>query len=241
MNAPPTLLVTRPEPEASETVRAARAAGFAAIAAPLLAIRPVAAAEAASATTAPDAVLLTAARSASLLRAALPGLAPSTPLFAVGPRTAAAARAAGFTAVVATATDGQAALEAAVAAGHARILHARGTEHRPLMVPAGARVEPLPLYRAVAVRSLPARARDALKGGAVALLFSPRSAALFRRLVERAGMAPGELAIAALSPAVAAAAGPGWRGVAVAQRPQTADVLAAARWLWQDEGGGADG
>lgn len=241
MSARPTLLVTRPEPEAAATVAEARAAGFPAIAAPLLVIRPIAVTSALAPQPAPDAVVLTSARSASLLRAALPGLPPSTPLFAVGPRTAAAARAAGFARVQATESDGQAALDAAAAAGHARILHARGAEHRPLAVPPGVSLESVTLYRAEAVRALPAAARAALQSGALTLLFSPRTAALFRRLVERAGLAREALAIAALSPAVAAAAGPGWREVGVAARPGTAEVLAAVRRLCHKAGGGGDG
>ncbi|WP_448582189.1 uroporphyrinogen-III synthase [Thermaurantiacus sp.] len=236
----PLLLVTRPEPEASATVAAARLAGFSALAAPLLRIRPVAVPSGA-ARLAPDAVLMTSARSAALLRAALPGLALATPVFAVGPRTAAAARAAGFKAVSATATDGQAALDAAVAAGHRCILHARGIDHRQLRVPPAVMLAPLPLYQARAVASLPAPARRALAAGAITLLFSPRTADLFRRLVERAGLLPEGLAIVALSEAVAAAAGAGWRGIEVAHRPQTAEVLAAARRLWQGRCGGAHG
>lgn len=239
MSRVPTLLVTRPEPEASATVEAARAAGFAALAAPLLAIRPLAPASVPPAV--PDAVLLTSARSAQLLRAALPALPAATPVFAVGPSTAEAARAAGFTRVRATGTDGQAALAAAVAAGHVRILHARGTAHRPLAVPAGVRLEPLALYRAVAARTLPVAARAALAAGAVTLLFSPRTASLFRRLAEQAGLAPEGLAIAALSAAVAEAAGPGWREVAIAAAPRTAEILAVAGRMWQGGRGGADG
>lgn len=235
----PLLLVTRPEPEASATVAAAEAAGFRAVAAPLLAIRPVAAR--AAGPDRPDAVLLTSARSAALLRAARPDLSPAIPLFAVGPRSAEAARAAGFTSVTATASDGQAALAAAVAAGHCRILHGRGTAHRRLAVPPGVELLPLPLYAARAARVLPAAARAALGAGAITLLFSPRTAAVFRRLVARAGLAPESLAIVALSGPVMAAAGPGWRAVEVAARPGTAEVLAAARRLWQGSGGGADG
>lgn len=240
MTGHPTLLVTRPEPEASATVAAAQAAGFEAVAAPLLRIRPLPVTPAVPGAP-PEAILLTSARSAALLRAARPELPADLPVFAVGPATAAAARAAGFSRVAATDTDGQAALEAAVAAGHRRILHARGSDSRPLRPPAGIEIAPLVLYRAEPVRRLAAAARNALGKGAIALLFSPRTARLFRQRLGAAGLAPEAVAVVALSPAVATAAGPGWRALAVAGRPTTAEVLAAARRLWQGAQGGAHG
>lgn len=240
MTCRPAVLVTRPEPEASATVAAARTAGFEALASPLLRIRTLPVPPAGPGTP-PEAILLTSARSAALLRAARPALGADVPVFAVGPATAAAARAAGFSRVAATDTDGQAALEAAVAAGHRRILHARGNDSRPLRPPAGIALVPLVLYRAEPVRRLSAPARTALGSGAIALLFSPRTARLFRRRLGGAGLAPEAVAAVALSPAVAAAAGPGWRALAVADRPATAEVLAAARRLWQGAGGGAHG
>ncbi len=86
------LVVLRPEPGAAATVARAEAMGFAAIAAPLFAVTPLD-------WTPPeepvDAVMMTSANAA---RHGGPGLARyrDLPLYAVGPETAAAARAAGF-------------------------------------------------------------------------------------------------------------------------------------------------
>jgi uroporphyrinogen-III synthase len=224
-----TLLVTRPLPEAETTARAARDAGFVALMAPLFHIeeQPAERLEAM-----PDALLLTSARSAALARAAWPQLAETLPVVAVGPKTAAAARAAGFQTVHAGASDGSEALRLAARLGLSRLLHARGAAGAPMAVPAGVRLETRILYRAVAATRLPDPAIAALADGAAALLFSPRTARIFARCVEAAGLARACVGLAVLSPAVAHAAADGWRAIAVARRPTTEAILAAARTLW---------
>ena len=149
------------------------------------------------------------------------------PVYAVGEVTAAAARAAGFARVVAGSDDAAAIVARAASDGMRRLLHLAGREHRAVTHPA-VTIDRAIVYASDAVARLPDRARTALEQGAVALLHSPRAAALFARLLDDAGMARGRAAIAALSPAVAAAAGPGWRASAVAARPTDAALLAAA-------------
>lgn len=221
------LLVLRPDPGAGLTAQRARAAGFDPIVAPLFTVGPVA-------WDAPDpagydAVLLTSANAARHGGTALARYA-ALPVRAVGPATADAARAAGFTSIAAGDGDGAAAIAQAAADGHRRLIHLAGREHKPLVHP-GLLVERRIVYAADPAAALPDTARRALADGAIALLHSPRAAALFRTLAEAAGLAAADIAIAAISPAALAAAGGGWRAAAAADRPDDAALLAAAARL----------
>lgn len=223
------LLVTRPEPAASDTAAALAALGHDALMAPLLVTAPrrwrVPA-------TPPQALLITSANAVRHGGSDLAGW-HALPVFAVGAATAAALRAAGFVDVRAGAGDGAAALAAAHAAGVTRLLHLAGADRTALALPPGLACEIRTVYAARRVRALPAPARRALAAGAidVVLLYSPRSAAVFAALVDRAGLARDRLAIAALSANVAAAAGTGWRRVEPAATPDEAALFAAARRL----------
>jgi len=214
------LLVLRPEPGASATVAAAGALGMRAVAAPLF---TMCALDWSLPEQLPEAVLMTSANAARLGGAGLEPL-HTLPLYTVGEATARAARAAGFTQII----SGEGGIEeiAARAAGDGirSLLHLAGREHLVSAATAPA-IERRIVYAADAVSTLPAPAA-ALLPDAVALLHSPRAAALFASLVE-----PGPIRIAALSPAVADAAGEGWRFVAVADRPTDASLLAAAAKL----------
>ncbi|HEY0269459.1 MAG TPA: uroporphyrinogen-III synthase [Sphingomonas sp.] len=224
------LLVLRPEPGAAATRAAARARGLEAVAAPLFATRPID-------WTLPDplpaAVLMTSANAAHLGGAGLAALT-GLPLYAVGPATARAARAAGFTDIVGGAGGIDAILARAAMDAVTPLLHLAGREHHLPAAP------PLPIvrrivYAADAADRLPAGARAVLPG-AIVLLHSARAAATFARLLDAAGIARGAVAIAAISPAARAAAGDGWRATIVADQPDDAALLAAAAKLC-DQGG----
>ncbi len=219
------LLVLRPEPGASVTAAVADALGFAAIVAPLFTVRAV---DWSPPATPPRAVLLTSANAARLGGAGLQTLS-RLPLYAVGESTAAAARDAGFTRIAIGTAGIDAIVGQARRDGIDRLLHLAGREHRP---PDDARVaiERRIVYASDAVTSLPEAARAALPQ-AIALLHSPRAAALFATLVD-----PGNISIVAISAAARDAAGPGWRAIAVADRPTDASLLAAAAKLC-DHGG----
>ena len=219
------LLVLRPEPGASATVAAARALGLKAIAAPLFAVHAV---DWKLPDHTPDAVLMTSANAARLAGPALDRLI-TLPLYAVGEATAAAARAADFTRILVGEDGIDAIIARAAADGIGHLLHLAGREHR---VPAAHQpaLERRIVYAADPVATLPAAAADLLPD-AVALLHSPRAAALFATLVDRS-----TVQIAAISPAARAAAGDGWREVAVAARPTDASLLAAAAKLCNHRG-----
>ncbi len=217
------LLILRPEPGAAATAARAAALGLAPVVAPLFTIAPVAWAPPDPALF--DSLLLT---SANALRHAGPALAlyHHLPAFAVGTATAAAARAAGFARVTAGAGDAAAAAALAVAAGAVRLLHLAGREHRVI----GA--ERAIVYAADPVTVLPPAAVAALAEGAVALVHSPRAAALLASLATPHPR--GQAAVAAISPAAAAAAGGGWRAVVAAARPADEALLAVAARLCDD-------
>jgi uroporphyrinogen-III synthase len=228
---PPLFIVTRPQPEADTTAALVRQLGFRALVSPLLRIHAL---DAPPLAVLPDALLLTSARTAALAAAAYPALLPGTPTYAVGRATAAAAHAAGFTVAGEGGTDGQAAL--ALASGHRAILHLRGEEGTPLAPPPGIELSERLLYRAEAVAAMPEAAEFALRHEprAAVLLFSPRTARLFADLADAAGLERDRISLVALSPAVAAGAGPGWARMAIASSPSAAQCVAAAAALWQE-------
>lgn len=232
----PRLLVTRPADEWERTAEAVRAAGFEPVAAPLFTVSPR---DWTLPTVDPDALLLTSPRAAPALAAhrdALFGL----PVFCVGARTAESARAAGFTPLLVGDSDGAAVVRQAVELGCHDILHPGGVDRIDLPAPDGVRLHPVAVYESLAVEALGAEAVAALADDETAgtLLFSPRAAAHFARLVDAAGIARAGLSLVALSAQVAAAAGPGWHRVATARKPALPDMLAAAGTLWHRAGHG---
>lgn len=170
----------------------------------------------------------TGAQAAGPLRAALPGRA-----YCVGARTAAAAQAAGFEAVLA---GGDAAELIATLGGAEKtgpLLHLRGQDSR------GAIAETLTKRRIVTheaviydqrEQKLSAEAQGLLAGDAplIVPLFSPRSAGLFAAAARGAA----NLWLAALSPAVAAALGDLPRlGLEIAEKPEAGPMLLAVQRL----------
>jgi uroporphyrinogen-III synthase len=208
------LLILRPEPGASETAERARAIGLEPVVAPLFTIEKVAgpAVEAARY----DAVLLTSANGA---RHAPPGL-EALPCFAVGESTAAAARAAGFAEVRTGPCDAAAAAAMMAAAGVGSALHPCGRDHLAVEA-AGVAIERRIVYAAEPL------AHQGFEGPAVAMIHSARAGARFAQLAGDKA----EFAIAAISPAAAAAAGDGWAAKAVAAAPRDQALLELAAKL----------
>jgi uroporphyrinogen-III synthase len=220
------LLVLRPQPGAEATAARARALGLAPVVAPLFAVRPIAA-------EAPppdgyDAVLLT---SANAVRHGARLLAPfaALPVYAVGAATAAAARAAGLEPVRVGDADGAALVAMMADDGIAAALHPCGRAHKTYPN-APVRLHHLPVYASEPVPP-PAGLFDA---PAVALVHSPRAARRLSALVRVEGRR--RIAVAAISPAAATAAGTGWRDLAAAERPDDGALLALAAKLCQNGG-----
>jgi uroporphyrinogen-III synthase len=214
------IAVLRPEPGNAATVARVTAAGRQAIALPLFVVRPLA-------WTAPDpvdfdAVLFTSAnavRHGGTELARLTGL----PAFAVGENSAQAARAAGFDVKASGGGDAAAIVAQARASGHVRLLHLGGQERS------------IDIEGAIAVYAsepVPVSTAD-LTGltGSVAMLHSVRAAGRLGELLDSADMARDLLALVAISPAVAQAAGMGWRAVATAAVPRDDAMIAVAGTL----------
>lgn len=205
------IAVLRPEPGSGRTADRLAALGATVIRRPLFAIVPVA-------WTPPDpagfdALVLTSANAVRHADIAATSLA-RLPVWAVGSATAAAARAAGLR-VVRTGAAGVAALTAD--RGETRLLHLAGRER--MAVPG---VTAITVY---AADPRPVTPADwAGLSGSVALLHSARAA----RALAAGGVDRARIRLAALSPAILTAAGPGWgRSTAVAV-PEEDALLAAA-------------
>ena len=231
---PPRLLITRPADEAERTARAARAAGFDPVHAPLLTVEPL---DFALPQQQPDALLFTSPRAPAAL-AGIDTAWKALPCYTVGPATTAAALRAGFLPAGEGAGDGNAALAMAAAAGRRRILHARGEDHIRLAVPDDVQLIGEAVYKARAAVALSPQVVRWLASGEIfaTLLLSPHSAQTFAGLVRNAGILRAGLRLIALSPKVAASAGPGWLAVEVAEAPRLDAAFAAARSLWQGSG-----
>lgn len=223
------MLVTRPEPGASETAARLAALGRSALLAPMLTIvpRPLAL------KTLPQAVLITSGNALPALPAAL----HARPLLAVGDATAARAREAGFTDVHSAGRDATAlaALAGRIcqpAAG--TLLLASGAGQGLALAAAlralGFRVHRRIAYAARPVATLPAAVVAALCAGevAAALFFSAETARVFVNVfgeMRPEGVA-GKMDAYALSPAVARALGPlPWRSIRVASHPNQDELL----------------
>ncbi|SOB80382.1 uroporphyrinogen-III synthase [Sphingomonas guangdongensis] len=200
--------VLRPEPGNAATAARIAGLGHRTLRLPLFAVTPVA-------WEAPDpgdfdALLLTSANAVRHGGDQLAGLR-ALPVIAVGAATARAARDAGLT-VTQIGEAGVAALRLPP-----RVLHLAGREHHAVPE-ADTRI----VYDSVALSP----DLSGLSDG-VALVHSPRAGARLAKLVaERRG-----IAVAAISPAAAAAAGSGWRAIAVADRPDDVATIAAALTL----------
>jgi len=209
------IAVLRPEPGNAATARRVEQAGRTALRLPLFASRALD-------WTPPDpaafdALILTSANAARLAGDSLKTLT-GLPVYAVGEASAAAARAAGLSVAYVGTGDAAALTAHAERDGIRRALFLCGREHR--LQPGGIVAQAIPVYAAD-----PLPVDIAALTDTVALLHSARAATCLATL---AGPARAAIAIAAISPAVAEAAGPGWASVAIAPAPSDDALIASA-------------
>ena len=231
-------LVTRPRDDSAVLVRALAARGVETVLAPLLTIAaiPGAARRLPDLLAGAQALLFTSANGVRAFAAA--SERRELPVFAVGDATAAAARIADFRSVHSAGGD-VADLAELVAARLAptggALVHAAGSvvagDLAGRLDAQGFAVRRAQLYEAVPATALDAAAAAPLARGevALALFFSPRTAATFVRLAAAAATLPAcrTMTAIALSPAVAAALAPiAWRGVRIAAAPTQESLLA---------------
>jgi uroporphyrinogen-III synthase len=229
------VLVTRPEPDASEFAALCRENGLAPVLCPLM--------EVVFETAAVDltGVGALAFTSANGVRAYLANSDDKTlPVFAVGEATARTAADAGFKEVKTAGGDVEAL--AGLIAGHREslsgtVLHIAGAARAGDLIAAleaqHIAARRMTLYTMHEAEALPAAALSLAAADWVAL-FSPRTAALFAKLVERAGAGErfGNMRAACLSDAVAEAAGAmAWRSVHVARARNAAAMIALMKDL----------
>lgn len=224
--APRRVLVLRPEPGNADTVARLAMLGVAATPLPLFGVESVEWTPPSVETF--DALLLTSANALRYGGAGLAALA-TLPAWCVGEATAGAARKAGLT-VGRVGAEGVAAL---LSGTSERLLWLCGEQRTSLPARHQRRVTAIPVYRTIDL-PFPAGAFDR---SCLALLHSTRAARRLATLVAPAA-ARARVAIVAISPDVAASAGEGWRGVAVASRPDDAEMVAIAAKLCQDSNRG---
>src|SRR5471030_198770 len=203
------VLITRPEREATALATALVQRGHAAVIAPLFTLQILhPPADFPAAVAASQAVLLTSANGARALAEA--NDQRSKPVFAVGDTTAATAEGLGFTSVVSASGDASA-LGALVREkldpAKGPLVHVCGIDVAGDLSPEGFEVRRFPLYEAREADSLPASAAAALQARAVdaATFFSPRAAAVFARLADKAGLGDACRAVTAVAISPAAA------------------------------------
>lgn len=228
------ILVTRPEPGASETAAQLVRLGHQPMICPLLEIvyldAPIA--------IGPDmAALVVTSPSGVRALARLTG-GRDLPLYSVGDRTADLARELGFHDVFSAAGDVNALADLIVREpprGAGRLLHISGQDVAGdlagLLHPHGIRLDRHIAYRAQPAMALDGQTMAALADGRVShvLLFSARTARCFVTLVEKAGLASvmAKLNALCISQTVAGAIeGPAWGEIKVAASPDAAHLLA---------------
>jgi uroporphyrinogen-III synthase len=229
------ILITRPEPGASETAAQVAMLGYQPVLAPLLVVqsRGVSLPPAERV----QAILVTSGNAIPLL----PSTHRHLPLLAVGETTAMRARAAGFVQV--SSADGDARALAALT------VKCCGPDREPLLLVSGRgqgqglasalrdsgfRVVRRTVYAAVPVAELPEQARGAIEAGGIGavLLFSAETARQCVRLLRAASLRDAVRPIEALAisqpTAMALRALPWWR-IRVAERPNQDAMLAMLR------------
>lgn len=229
------VLITRPEPGASQTAARVAALGFRPIVAPLLEIRALR--TALPAATSVQAIVVTSGNAI----ACLPPSHRQLPLLAVGAASADSARGAGFATVASADGDAQAlaALSSVACRPGAGPLLLAASRGQGISLAAelrlrGFRVIRRSVYAAAPVETLPEPARAALAQGAIgaALFFSAETARHAVRLLRSAGLdsAVRNVDAVAIGQAAAVALQPlPWRQLHVASRPNQDAMLALLR------------
>lgn len=216
------LVIVRPEPGASATAEAARQLGLEPVVLSLFKVQRL--------EWEPprpddfDALLFT---SANAVREGGPGMGPlrKLPAHCVGGATARAARDLGFE--VGKVGEGRVdSLLESLPAG-LRLLHLCGWHRREPKLPRQ-EIHVIPVYRA---EELPAPDGFRQIDESVICVHSPRAAALVGRTADDVGLQRESIAIAAISPEAAQAAGNGWEAVVAAAEPSETALLAIAAEL----------
>ncbi len=231
-------LVTRPKEDSADLIGALEQRGIAVVAEPLLTIRPKTGA--AVETDGVQALLFTSANGARTFADVSKGR--DLPAFAVGDATAKTLRDLGFAKVESAQGDVED-LERMVRRRldptRGRLLHAAGSsvagDLAGRLKAAGFEVDRVHLYDSEPADALTDMTRAEIAAGRIdwVLVFSPRTAATFASVIERAGLADaaGKMTLVALSDAAAKATPLKFKRVAIAAEPTQAALLATVDGL----------
>ena len=230
-------LVTRPSEDAAPLARALQQRGIEPLLQPLLEIMPVAGAarRLGDALAGAQALLFTSANGARAFIAASPRR--ELPVFAVGDASAAVARIAGFRSVASAGgdvTDLARLVAARLAPQHGPLVHAAGSAvagDLAALLP-GFTLRRATLYEAKTADTLAPETVAALQRGevALALFFSPRTAATFVSLAAAQSLDDACRVVTAIGLSAAVAAPLGtlpWRALRIAAAPTQQNLLAA--------------
>jgi len=221
------VIAIRPEPGLSATLGTAREAGLPVTGVPLFEVRPI------GWDPPPpeqfDALLI---GSVNAIRHAGASLADyrHLPVHAVGRMTARVAAEAGMR----VGQRGEGGLQDLLdsTAVPKRFLRLAGEAHVALDPPAETKITTRIVYESAAM-PMPARLADLLREGALVLLHSGVAAVHMAAECDRLRIDRARIALAALAPRIASAAGKGWARVRSAERPEDAALLALARDMCQ--------
>ena len=153
------------------------------------------------------------------------------PVFAVGARTAEVASEAGFIVAVSGSGGLQNLLEK-MPKTQVRLLQLSGAERVALDAPEDIAIEEHVVYEAMPQR-LCETSKAILTGQSLVLLHSAAAASHFAAECDRTNIERGNIALAALGPRIAEAAGAGWAEIRTASVPNDRALLALVRDMWQ--------
>ena len=225
------VVIIRPQPGCDESLAAARKLKLDAHGFPLFEIRPLP-----WETPDPDdidAVLFGSANAVRTGGAALAVLV-GKPAYAVGRRTAEAARAAGFD-IVETGEGSMQDLLARLQPGHKRLLRPSGQNRVEIAPPEAVTIDERTTYCSEG-RDMPGALAGLLRDPAVVLLHSGEAARHFADCCTKQQIDRSCIALAAISERAAGMAGEGWKDVKVAQRPEEDALLAMAQQMCKGRG-----
>jgi uroporphyrinogen-III synthase len=225
------VIVIRPQPGCDASVADARSQGLDAHGFPLFEVHSLP-------WELPDpaqvyALLLGSANAVRHGGAALSALS-GKPAYAVGEKTAQAARDAGFD-VVETGTSGLQELLTQIRPDHRRLLRVAGQQRVEVTPPDGVTIEERTVYASEGL-TLPDELAAMLARPAVVLIHSAESASHFASCCDAAGIDRSRIALAIISDRAATMAGEGWATVEVAQHPNDGALLALAGQMCQEPG-----
>jgi uroporphyrinogen-III synthase len=226
------LIIIRPQPGCDATLTVARDLRLDAYGFPLFEVAPVA-------WDAPDPVGVDALLigSANAVRHAGEQLQQyaGKPAYAVGRATAEVAQQAGL-AIAMVGSGGLQAVLNRIDPVHQRLLRLAGRERVDLSPPAGTEMAERVTYASQAL-AMPQELAAMLASPAVVMLHSAEAARHFAAECDRLAVERSHIALAAMGPRIANAAGAGWERLEIAAKPEDTALLALARIMCQTTAG----